>query len=113
MNDFSNKLKEVLALYEKTGSLEETIKMVNLNPNQIDKLRETFAFLDKIAESNKSLREAKENGVTRDAWLTEKVVETAEKKGLTPNQIDMMVGKIAEVSDEELKSRMEKEQNGK
>lgn len=109
MNDFQENLKEILDLYEKTGSLEKTIKASNLTPAQIEKLRETFAYIDKIAENDESLKEAKERGETRDGWLTMKVVETAQEKGLTDEQTDILVTDITKASDEMLNRRSEEE----
>lgn len=109
MNDFQEKLKEVLALYEKTGSLETTIKTFRLTANQKKRLQEAFAYLDRIADNDKDLREAKDNGVVRNAWLTEKVVETAESKGLTSEQTEMMVGDIMEASNKLLTRKAEED----
>ncbi len=106
MNGFEEKLKMVLTIYEKTGSLEETIKQCNLTEEQTKKLRETFKYLDKIEENVRSLEAAKAEGMSREAWLTDKVIESAERNNLSPKEAEKLANELAKSTAKELDKRM-------
>ena len=89
-------MKEILALYEKTGSLEDTIKALKLSPEQEQKLQASFAYLEKIEESAKSLKAAKDKGRSREAWQMERVISMTDKKGYTEDQVDQLLENLNE-----------------
>ena len=85
LNDiFSMILKE----YQKTGSLDDAIKVVNLSPEQKERIQKAFQTLDAIEANSKSLREAKEEGMSRKNWLAQQILTTAEAKNLSEKQTE-------------------------
>ena len=91
MHTFEEKLKEILALYEKTGNLEDTIKSLKLSSEQEKKLRASFDYLEKIEESARSLKEVRDRGRSTETWQMERIENMTRDTGYTENQVDQLI----------------------
>lgn len=78
----------ILKEYQKTGNLDDAIKIVNLSPEQKERIQKAFHTLDKIEANAKSLREAKEEGISRKNWLAQQILTTAKDKNLSEKQTE-------------------------
>lgn len=85
-------LNEVFSLilneYQKTGNLDDALKVVNLSAEQKEKINQAFQTLDTIEANAKSLREAKKEGISRKTWLANQILETAKDKNLSEKQTE-------------------------
>ncbi|MBD5262780.1 MAG: hypothetical protein HDS39_01740 [Bacteroides sp.] len=87
-----NKLNEVFTMilneYQKTGSLDEALKVVDLTAEQKERIQKAFQTLDAIEANARSLREAKEEGISRKNWLANQIMTSAKDKNLTDEQTE-------------------------
>lgn len=100
----SNKLSEIFSSlldeYEKnpTGDVDALIKAQGekegLSDDGIEGLNQTLRMVEELHEAKLSLEEAKENGDSREDWLTAQVDDIT--KGLTDEQKDIAVKAITQ-----------------
>lgn len=88
MKDLNEIFSLILNEYQKTGSLKDAIKVVGLSPEQKERIQKAFQTLDAIEANSKSLREAKEKGMSRKNWLAKQIMTTAKEKGLSEQQTE-------------------------
>ena len=103
MNNFNEVFSKILNEYQKTGSLEDALKVLNLTPEQKTRIQKAFQTLDSIEANAKSLREAKEEGISRKNWLAQQIMNTAKAKKMsekqTENAFAELSNTIAKISD--------------
>ena len=92
IHTYMNKLNEVFTMilneYQKTGSLDEALKVIDLTAEQKERIQKAFQTLDAIEANAKSLREAKEEGISRKNWLANQIMTSAKDKNLTDEQTE-------------------------
>ena len=92
IHTYMNKLNEVFTMilneYQKTGSLDEALKVVDLTAEQKERIQKAFQTLDAIEANARSLREAKEEGISRKNWLANQIMTSAKDKNLTDEQTE-------------------------
>ena len=88
MNNLNDTFSLILKEYQKTGSLDATLKAVNLTSEQKAKIKKAFHTIDAIEANAKSLRAAKEEGISRKNWLAQEILTTAKDKNLSEEQTE-------------------------
>lgn len=88
MNDINVTFSLILKEYQKTGSLDAALKAVNLTSDQKERIQKAFQTLDAIEANAKSLRAAKEEGISRKNWLAQEILTTAKDKNLSEEQTE-------------------------
>ena len=88
MNNLNETFSLMLKEYQKTGSLDAALKAVNLTAEQKERIQKAFQTLDAIESNAKSLRAAKEEGVSRKNWLAQEILTTAKAKNLSEEQTE-------------------------
>ncbi len=88
MKDLNEIFSLILNEYQRTGNLDTAINIVGLSPEQKERIQKAFQTLDAIEANAKSLREAKEEGLSRKNWLAKQILTVAEEKGLSEKQTE-------------------------
>lgn len=88
MNNLNETFSLILKEYQKTGSLDEALKILNLTAEQKEKVQKAFQTLDAIEANAQSLRDAKEEGISRKNWLAQEILTTAKAKNLSEEQTE-------------------------
>lgn len=87
-----NNLNEIFSLllqeYQKTGNLDDALKALNLTDEQKERILKAFQTIDAIEANAKSLRAAKEEGMSRKNWLAQEILTTAKDKNLSEKQTE-------------------------
>lgn len=85
----------ILKEYQKTGSLDAALKAVNLTSDQKERIQKAFQTLDAIEANAKSLRSAKEEGISRKNWLAQEILTTAKDKNLSEEQTEKTFAELS------------------
>ena len=88
MNSLNEIFSLILKEYQKTGNLDEALKILNLTDEQKERIEKSFQTLDAIEANAKSLRKAKEEGISRKNWLAREIMATAKDKNLSEEQTE-------------------------
>ena len=88
MKNLNDTFSMILKEYQKTGSLDAALKAVNLTSEQKEKIKKAFHTIDAIEANAKSLRAAKEEGISRKNWLAGEIMATAKAKNLSEEQTE-------------------------
>lgn len=88
MKNLNDTFSLILKEYQKTGSLDEALKVINLTSEQKERILQAFQTLDAIEANAKSLRAAKEEGISRKNWLAREIMTTAKAKNLSEEQTE-------------------------
>lgn len=88
MKNLNHTFSLILKEYQKTGSLDAALKAVNLTAEQKERILKAFQTIDAIEANAKSLRAAKEEGISRKNWLAQEILTTARAKNLSEEQTE-------------------------
>lgn len=88
MKNINDTFSLILREYQKTGSLDAALKAFNLTSDQKERIQKAFKTLDAIEANAKSLRAAKEEGISRKNWLAQEILTTAKDKNLNEEQTE-------------------------
>lgn len=88
MNNLNETFSLILKEYQKTGSLDEALKILNLTAEQNERIQKAFQTIDAIEANARSLRAAKEEGISRKNWLAQEILTTAKAKNLNEEQTE-------------------------
>lgn len=88
MSDLNETFSVLLKEYQKTGNLDEALKVLNLTTEQKERIQKAFQTLDAIEANARSLRAAKEEGISRKNWLAQEILTTAKAKNLSEEQTE-------------------------
>ena len=88
MGDLNETFSMLLKEYQRTGNLEEALKILDLTAEQKERILQSFQTLDAIEANAKSLRAAKEEGISRKNWLAREIMATAKAKNLSEEQTE-------------------------
>lgn len=88
MKNLNDTFSLILKEYQRTGNLDEALKILNLTVEQKERIQKAFQTLDTIEANAKSLRAAKEEGISRKNWLAQEILNTAKAKNLSEEQTE-------------------------
>lgn len=88
MNNLNKTFSLLLKEYQKTGNLDDALETLNLTAEQKERILKAFQTIDAIEANAKSLRAAKEEGISRKNWLAQEILTTAKAKNLSEEQTD-------------------------
>lgn len=88
MKNLNEKFSLILKEYQKTGNLDDAIKILDLTDEQKERIQKAFQTLEVIEANAKSLRAAKEEGISRKNWLAREIMATAKAKNLSEEQTE-------------------------
>ena len=88
MKNLNDTFSLIINEYQKTGSLDATLKAINLTAEQKERIQKAFQTIDAIEANAKSLRAAKEEGISRKNWLAGEIMATAKAKNLSEDQTE-------------------------
>lgn len=88
MKDLNEIFSLLLKEYQKTGNLDDALKALHLTSDQKERIQQAFRTLDAIEANAKSLRAAKEEGISRKNWLAQEILNTAKAKNLSEEQTE-------------------------
>lgn len=100
---FSLLLKE----YQKTKNLDEALKVLNLAAEQKERIQKAFQTVDAIEVNARSLRAAKEEGISRKNWLAQEILTTAKAKNLSEEQTEETFAELGKAFVKKVKIKKE------
>ena len=109
MNNFEEILQLLLSTVESNPdmSVEEALKSalegMDLNPEGIKEIEESFKILDAINEKSLSLANARKERKTRHGWLTDQLTEISE---LNVNNNEDIIPDIDKGTEDVLKNKL-------
>lgn len=68
--------------------MDEALKTLNLTAEQKERIQKAFQTIDAIEANAKSLKSAKEEGISRKNWLAQEILTTAKAKNLSEEQTE-------------------------
>lgn len=94
MKNLNDTFSLILKAYQKTGSLDEALKVINLTSEQKERIQKAFQTLDAIEAKAKSLRVAKEEGMSRKNWIAQEILTIAKDKNLSEKQTEEIFAEL-------------------
>ena len=107
MSDLNETFSVLLKEYQKTGNLDEALKVLNLTTEQKERIQKAFQTLDAIEANARSLRAAKEEGISRKNWLAQEILTTAKAKNLSEEQTEETFAELGKAFVKKVKIKKE------